>query len=264
MSALTEFLDAVRADLFDRRMVPVPLVIAVLLLGSIGYVVLGGGETAATPVASITPAATPAAPTGTTGIAVSQVSAGSTGAVSEVTSGESLQHTGPTRDPLAAPPSKAPTKSASGASAVSGSSAPSSTPGSGAATTPATPPATAPSATTPKTKAAHNVNVLFGIVPAGTTTLATDLTPYANLHTVTPFPSSAENLIELVAVSASSHSARFRFIEPMIPTGVAKCIPSPTQCEAIDLKAGSYEQLEYAPPSGGPTVLYQLELASIT
>jgi hypothetical protein len=305
MSAITEFLQALRADLLDRRMLAVLSAGAVLLLAAIAYVVLGS-ESAPTPVTPIAPATASSAASGTTGIAVSQVAKGSTGAVAEVTSGESLQHGGPTRDPLAAPAGDVAGTSSNKTASVSGTSSPSSTGGSGAASAPAatspattspskasptktspaktsptktspaktspaktsptkTSPATEPRATTPqKAPSGHSVDVLFGLVPAGTTTLVEDLTPYGNLRTVTPFPSAAENLIELVAVSASADAARFRFIQPMIPSGVAKCIPSPTHCEAIDLKPGTFEQLEYAPPSGGPTLLYQLELVKIT
>ncbi len=101
----------------------------------------------------------------------------------------------------------------------------------------------------------HKVDLFFGIVPAGTTAAVTGLPPYGNLTKVTPLPSAKENLIELVAVSGTIKAARFKFIQPMIPTGVAKCIPSPTQCEAIDVKPGQFEDLEYAPPgwrAGGP------------
>jgi hypothetical protein len=259
MSAVTAFLSSLRADLLDRRMLPVLLAVVAVLLAAIAYAAFGSAGSVATPPVPTIPAAVPATGSGTTGIAISQVSKGSTGPVSEVTSGAALQHAGPTRDPLAAPAVKqAAHKKTAAAIKVSGSSSPK-------ASTPARTVPVIPKPAQPKrTKKVQKVDLFFGIVPAGTTTPLAGLQPYGDLTKVTPLPSATENLIELVAVSGSIKAARFKFIQPMIPTGAAKCIPSPTQCEAIDLKPGEFEALEYAPPGGGVTVLYQLQLFSIT
>ena len=258
MSAVTAFLSSLRADLLDRRMLPVLVAVIAVLVAAIGYAAFGSAGSVTTPAVPAVPAAVPATGSGATGIAISQVSKGSTGPVSEVTSGSALQHAGPTRDPLAAPAVKPPAKKAAAATKVTGSSSPK-------AVTPAvTVPVTPKPAQPKKTKKAQKVDLFFGVVPAGTAAAVTGLPPYGNLTKVTPLPSAEENLIELVAVSGSIKAARFKFIQPMIPTGVAKCIPSPTQCEAIDLKPGQFEDLEYAPPNGGAAVLYQLQLFSIS
>ena len=39
---MSEFLSSIKADLLDRRMLPLVAIVAVLLVGAIGYVVLGG------------------------------------------------------------------------------------------------------------------------------------------------------------------------------------------------------------------------------
>jgi hypothetical protein len=261
MNAITAFLNSLRADLLDRRMLPVLLAVVVVLLAAVGYAAFGSAAPVQAPLVATIPAARPAI--GTTGVAVSQVSKGATSPVSEVTSGGLLQHAGPTRDPLAVPASAKPAvKKAAPASKVSGSSSVTTTPSKAPA---AIAPASTPKPAAPKTaKPVHKVDLFFGVVPAGTTAAVTGLRPYGNLVTVTPLPSASENLIELIAVSGTIKAARFKFMKPMIPTGVAKCIPSPTQCEAIDLKPGQFEDLEYAPPGGGPAVLYQLQLYSIT
>jgi len=263
MNAITAFLNSLRADLLDRRMLPVLVAVVAVLLAAIGYAAFGSDGAVQAPLIATVPAVAPTPASGTTGIAISQVSKGVTGSVSEVTSGASLQHSGPTRDPLAVPASAKPAvKKAAPASKVSGASKAVSAPVKAPAVTVpvSTPKPAAP--TTPK--AGHKVDLFFGVVPAGTTTAVAGLHPYGNLTKTTPLPSKSENLIELVAVSGSIKAARFKFIQPMIPVGVAKCIPSPTQCEAIDVKPGQFENLEYQPPGGGPAVVYQLQLFSIT
>jgi hypothetical protein len=190
--------------------------------------------------------------------------------VAEVTGGTELQHSGPSRDPLAAPPvPKSKAKAAAGSTGVTGSTGSTGSTGKSGSST-SRPAATTAPATTPKTPAPApskqqvSVSIAFGVVPAGTGALVSGLTPYLDLHSVTPLPSAKEALIKLAAVSLSGRKARFKFIQPMIPAGAARCMPSATQCETIELKAGQYEELEYAPPSGGSTVVYQLQLLSIT
>jgi hypothetical protein len=45
--------------------------------------------------------------------------------------------------------------------------------------------------------------------------------------------------------------------------GEGACLPSPTQCEAIDLQSGKTEQLEYLSPTG-EVLSYELKVVSIT
>src|SRR6185312_7590892 len=44
--------------------------------------------------------------------------------------------------------------------------------------------------------------------------------------------------------------------------GSATCLPDASQCQAINLKPGQVEELEYVPPEGTP-VVYQLQVVSI-
>jgi hypothetical protein len=280
VSSLREYLDALKADLVDRRMLPVLLTLGVLLVAAVVYVVVGGGEKAQTPIFATAPTSSPS---GATGISITPVAKGTTGAVAEVTSGESLQHSGPTRDPLQAPPGSK--RSSTAASAVKGSSAPGKTSGSSspAATSPAAAPKTTTATTTSATTTAtstsatavapsapatpaspYAVDVEFGEVPAGTTTAVAGLAAHLGLTRITAFPSAADDLVALTAISDRGKAARFVFVKPMIPTGVAKCIPSPSQCEAVDLKPGQVEELEYLPSGGGPAIFFQIHLLGIS
>jgi len=102
--------------------------------------------------------------------------------------------------------------------------------------------------------------VLFGQLPLSATS---QLTPYENLKLLTPLPSSAEPLIIFRGVTVGGKSATFSLIGEAILHGTGACLPSATQCEAIDLQAGQTEQLEYLSASG-QVVAYELQLVSIS
>jgi len=106
------------------------------------------------------------------------------------------------------------------------------------------------------------VAVLFGVLPAGATPQATPLTPYENLALLAPLPSAKEPLIVFRGVTAGGKSATFTLVGEAILHGDAACLPSATQCEAIDLRAGESEQLEYLSATG-QSVVYELRVVAI-
>jgi hypothetical protein len=258
---MTEFLGSLKADLLDRRLLPLVALVVVALLGAIAYVVLGGGSDATTQSAAVSPSVA----TASTGLTVSQAS--SEKAAAEVTNGGATQQHGTARNPFTPLPeakAKTATTSAgsttsaggsSGASSGSGSSSSSTTP---TTTTPTTPSAPAKPATPSKPKTVYHVAVLVGELASGVT-----LTPIENLKLVTPLPSDQLALLVFRGVIAGGKSATFTLVGEAILHGQGTCLPTASQCEAIDLRAGQSEQLEYLEPTG-QTVTYELKVVSIT
>ena len=268
---MTDFLGSLKADLLDKRMRPFLALVGVALLAAVGYAVLGGGSSSTTPppATSVLPV-----PVGASGITVSQAPSSADQAVAETTSGSALQHGGPSRNPFVPLPSPAAKSAATAAAATGTAAAGSKASGSGASTTSPsespsktsteTPPATTPKPSTPaKPETVYHVAVLFGVVPAGTPPASVTLTPYANLKRLAPLPSAKQPLIVFRGVSAGGKSATFTLVGEAILRGTAKCLPSTSQCQAIELKTGQIEEFEYLPPAG-PTVIYALQLVGIT
>jgi hypothetical protein len=104
--------------------------------------------------------------------------------------------------------------------------------------------------------------VLFGVLPAGVTPATAQLTPFEDIKLLTPLPSAQQPLIVFRGVTAGGKSATFTLVGEAILHGQAACLPSASQCEAIDLRSGESEQLEYVEASG-QTVLYELRIVSI-
>jgi hypothetical protein len=261
---MSEFLGSLKADLVDRRLLPLVALVVVALIAAIAYVALGGSSSTATPTAAVS--STPA--TVSTGLATSQTTPET--AVAEVTSGAAVQHHGSARNPFTPlPGTKAKsastgststgastTSSSSSSSSESSTSSPSS--GSSGGTTPTTPSKPSQPA---KPKIVYHVAVQFGELPVSATT---PLTPYENLKLLTPLPSSAQALIVFRGVTAGGKSATFTLVGEAILHGQGKCLPSATQCEAIDLQPGKAEQLEYLSPETGQVLSYELQVVSIT
>ncbi len=256
---MSDFLSSVKADLLDRRLLPLVVVVVLALAGAVAYAVLGGGSGAATPASAISPA--PAA--ASSGVAISQ--ANPEKAVAETTGGASLQRGGAARNPFAplaqakakaATSTTTTTTTASSTSAGSGTGSSSSSSTESGSTAPSTP------STPAKPKTIYHVAVLFGVVPAGETAQTAQLTPYENLKLLAPLPSAKQPLIVFRGVTAGGKSATFTLVSEAILHGDAACLPRATQCEAIDLQAGRSEQLEYIAPTGLP-VLYELRIVSI-
>ena len=266
---MTDFLNSLKADLLDRRLLPVLAVLSLALVGAVAYAALGGGSAAAPAPTSAT---TPATPTGS-GIAVKEAPVGTRQPVAETTSGSSLQRGGATRNPFAPLPGAAKTASSSAASPAAssgqGSSSGGSSPAGGGArkarrarkqaprlraTSPRRRPSPRPSTTSPSCSAS---------LPAGTPPLSAQLTPYENLKRQQPLPDAKQPLIVFRGVIAGGKSATFTLVGEAILRGSAACLPSASQCQAIDLKPGQTEELEYLPP-GATAIVYQLQVVSIT
>jgi hypothetical protein len=251
---MTDFLSSLKADLLDRRLLPLVALVALALVAAVAYAVLGGSS-AATPPAAVSTGPAIAS----SGVAVSQ--ANPEKAVAETTGGGSVQRGGTARNPFtrlpepkakpAATTSKAASTSAGSSGSSSGSSSPSST-----TPTPATP--SKPS----KPSTVYHVAVLFGVVPAGATAQTVQLTPYENLELLAPLPSAKQPLIVFRGVTAGGKSATFTLVSEAILHGNATCLPSASQCEAIDLQPGQSEQFEYVSSTGQP-VVYELRIVSV-
>jgi hypothetical protein len=260
---MNDFLKSLKSDLLDRRLVPVLGLLAVVLVAAVAYAALGGGSSE--PATSATSAATPVAKA--PGIAVSQVKTADVSSSAETTSGSSQQTGGASRNPFAPLPGAEKTdateatttaSSAGGASSTSESSSSSSGEGS---SSPAE--ETKPSTTKPKaTQTVYHVAVLFGTATPGSTTPSTPLTPFENLKRQQPLPSDSQPLVVFRGVLAGGKSATFTLVGEAILRGDGKCLPNATQCQAIDLKPGQTEELEYTPP-GGVAVNYQLQVVRI-
>jgi hypothetical protein len=258
---MSEFLTSVKADLLDRRLLPIVALVVLALVGAIAYVVLGGGSSA-TPTAAVSsaPATVPV------GLSVTQTTPEK--AVAETTGGVAEQRRGAARNPFtplpepkakqAASPASSSSSSSttsSSSSAASGSGSSSQSSGGSSPTTPSKPSKPA----TPKT--VYHVSIMFGELPAGVPASA-PLTAYADLKLLTPLPSAQQPLIVFRGVTAGGKSATFTITGEEILHGEGTCLPSSSQCEAIDLKPGQAEQLEYISPTG-QTVVDEMRIVSV-
>jgi hypothetical protein len=275
---MNELLLSIKADLLDRRRLPLLILLAVALAGAVGYAVLGGGSSSSTPPSS-SPSA--GAPPTSGGLAVTQASGGpSSKAVAETTSGSPTQRKGLAHNPflplpganaqVASAGNKSASSSASGAGASTGTGKSSSGASSGAASGGSKPSTPAPAPSTPtkpsKSKSpqvVYHVAVQLGGAPAGTPPQNIQLTPYENLKRLQPLPATGEAPIVFAGVAAGGKRALFTLVHEVILRGQASCSPSETQCEAIALAPGQVEELEYTPPGGQPLV-YRLQVVSIT
>jgi hypothetical protein len=252
---MSDFLDSLKADLLDRRLLPLVVLVVLALAGALAYVVLGGGSSGSTPAATL--ATSPA--TASSGLPISQSTPET--AVAETTGGGSTQHKGRAHNPFTPlPEAKAASTTTSAASTSSTSSS-----GSTSASTESSSSSksSGESTSTPakptKPKVVYHVAVLFGALPDATT----PLTPYENLKLLTPLPSAKQALIVFRGVTAGGKSATFTLVGEAILHGDATCLPNATQCEAIDLHPGQSEQLEYL-ASEGQALTYELQIVSIT
>jgi hypothetical protein len=270
---MSAFLNSVKADLLDRRIAPLVAVGVVALLAAVGYVAFGGSSSSSTPATGSTPALSAAAG----GIAVSQPTTSK--AVAETTNGVAEQRQGASRNPFAPLPSvarlqAAETAKTSSATSVatsppsSSSSSESSSTGSGSGSV--TQPKSEPAPSTPakpsnpaKPQPVYDVAVLFGVIPPETPAESAQLTPYENIKLFTALPSAQLPLIAYRGVTAKGKSATFTLVGEVILHGGAVCLPSASQCQAIGLKAGQTEQLEYLTP-GGQAITYELRIVSIS
>ncbi len=267
---MSNFLDSLKHDLLDRRMRPVVAIVAVALLGAVAYTAFAGSSTPtrATAAAHIAPVALPG------GITVTQHT--SEDALAETTSGSSPQRGGKARDPFGeqSSPSTGAGASGSSASTSSSSSSSASSSSSGGSGSSSTTPSSTPSSSTPtpstgkspsksgKPKTVYLVDALFGEIPAGSKASAAPGT-YNDLALLTPLPSRKLPLLVFRGVKAGGKSATFSVAGEAILSGEGACEPSPYHCEAISLKSGQIEQVQYLPPGSQTVVAYELHIVTI-
>jgi hypothetical protein len=276
---MNELLASLKADLLDRRLLPVLVLLGAVLAAAIAYAVLGGGSSSpATPVAKVAPAGS--TPSHGASLSVSEAPSNPNAATAETTEGGRYQHHSGARNPfspLSSPKAKSASSANSGTSSTSTpKSSSSSSSGSGASsgsggttpTTPATPatpaePAPAePKPTTPhKPKTVYVVNVLFGLAPTTPGQLS-QLTPFAGLKRLEPLPSASNPKIIFAGVNDTGKGAIFTLDGEAILKGQGTCMPSATQCEAIVLAAGQNEEFEYV-EANGQSATYELKIVNI-
>jgi hypothetical protein len=262
---MSGFLSSLKADLLDRRLLPVVAVVGVALVAALAFIVLGGGSSGSTP-----PAPVSSGPAAAAGLPITTTTPQT--ALAETTGGVSAQHRGVARDPFTPlPQPKAKKASSASAGAASKTTTASSSSGAGASSgsgsapkssgEPA--PATTPKPTNPaKPKTVYHAALLFGVIPPGSTPQSVKLTPYENLKLLAPLPSAKQPLVVFRGVTAGGKSATFTLVGEAILHGQGTCLPSATQCEALDVGPGQSEQLEYLPASG-PSVTYELRVVNI-
>lgn len=268
---MNAFFNSLKSDLSDRRLTPVLAVLGAALLAAIVYAVIGGGSSSTAPAASA-PVAVPK----TSGIAVTAAATTKT-SVAETTSGAAEQTGGgAARNPFKPLPgvksaTTAASASASGASSSGSTASGESSPGSEGSGSEGSSSGSPGSETNSqsggtqqkkKTSKAYRVSVLFGTAPAGTPVLSAGLTSYEDLKRQQPLPSATQPLIVFRGVVAGGKSATFTLVGEAILRGSAVCLPSASQCQAIDLKEGDAEELEYV-PLGGTSITYELHVVKI-
>ncbi len=266
---MNEFLASLKADLTDRRLVPIVAVACALLVAAIAYALLGGGSSSAPPTVPPVQSVAP-----TTGIAVTSVT--TTKAVAETTDGTADQTKGLARNPFAPLPGSGATTTAATVSASTSSPSPlptspststsssgeSTSSGSGgSASTESSGSSNSGSQSKPKAKTVYDVTVKFGTLPLGITPETANLHEYKSLKLQEPLPSAETHLVVFRGVTAKGKSATFTLVSEAIPTGAGACLPSPVQCEAVDLKPGETEQ--FAVQENGLPVTYELRVLSI-
>ncbi|HLB21431.1 MAG TPA: hypothetical protein VK605_04940 [Solirubrobacteraceae bacterium] len=269
---MNDFLVALKSDLLDRRLRPLLALVGVALLGAIAFAAFGGGSSPSAPAAPASPAPAAAPPSGVT---VREANTQTRQPVAETTNGVAQQVGGRTRNPFAAVPGvrTAAPPAGSGASGTP-SGEPSKTGTSGAKTEASTKsgatqaPSTSnekpsPEAQKPaKRQTVYSVTAMFGPTAAGTPPASAVLTPYEGLKRQEPLPSATQPLVVFRGVTAGGKSATFTLVGEAILRGEGACVPDASQCLAIDLKPGQFEELEYVPP-GGTAIVYQLQVVKI-
>jgi hypothetical protein len=268
---MNDFFDSLKSDLLDRRLIPALGLLAVVLIAAIAYAVLGGGSSTPAPNTAGAPV-TPVVKV--PGIAISEVKTADVTASAETTSGSPQQTGGASRNPFAPMPG---VKKAQAASAVAASGT-SSSAATGSGTPAASSPTTSTGGSTPapaeetkkpstptKSKdkqTVFHVDILFGTAAAATPPENAALTPFNELKLQQPLPTDSQPLVVFRGVLAGGKSATFTLVGEAILRGPAVCLPSASQCQAIDLQPGQTEELEYVPP-GADAVVYELNVVSI-
>ncbi|HTR89758.1 MAG TPA: hypothetical protein VMG62_06575 [Solirubrobacteraceae bacterium] len=263
------YLDSLRADLADRRVLPLLVALGVALLAALAYAMLAGHGSTSAPATSAATAPSPGAAGG--GASVTQVTLGGNEAVSETTSGAPRAQTNVKNPfkPLPAPKAKASSSAGSGAKSGGASSTSSGTGGASSSSSsssssqkPSGGEASKPAPSRPRQPAAsYTVSVQFG--PAASGGQAAQLKSYENLAPAAALPSSKSPVVVFKSVSGQGKLARFELAGEVLVHGPARCLPSALRCLAIGLAVGQAEQLEFLPGEGS-AVTYELKLTGIS
>jgi hypothetical protein len=265
---MNAFLDSIKTDLLDRRLLPLVGLVLVALVAAIGYLVLGGSSAKPVTSANVPAAVAPQS----SGVAVTAANTNTEKAIAETTDGIHVQRKGSSRDPFtplagtatttavtSAPVSTTPSTGSSSSSTES--SGGSSTGSSGGSSTEETKTEAEPKTKTKKT--VYHVTVLFGSLTPDPETNEVKLTRYTNLKLFAKLPDGKSPLIVFRGVTKGGKSATFTIVGEAIIHGSGACLPSATQCEAIDLKVGQHEIFEYLPEGALAPTSYELNVVSI-
>jgi hypothetical protein len=266
---MTEFLRSIKSDLLSRRMLPLLVVLGVALVVAVGYAFTGGSSSSAPKASASVPAAGAGAPAGASGsVPVSVAPANPEQAVSETPGGVRYQSQDPARDPFVPLPtpkaaaSTSSSKSSSSSSGKSSSGGGSSNTGKGSGGNSAPAPTPAKPSEPAKPQNPYTVAILFGI-PSSTPGQPATLVPYSSLSLGQPLPSKQDARIVFERVTSDGKGAIFKLVVPPILHGTGICLPSPSECQTIDLEKDRYEVLEYV-EANGTSVAYEVGVVSIT
>ncbi len=259
---MSELLSSIRADLTDRRLLPLVALVGACLVAAIAYALLGGssGSSGSSGPSNVPTIAPPS------GLAVTATAPEH--AVAETTDGFKEQRSGKARNPFEALPGTA-TAAAATSSSASTTSSGASGESSGTSTTESTGSTEEGTETksggTKKPKAptpAYDVAVEFGTLPAGITPETAQLTPFTKLNSETRLPNRTTVVVQYVGVIAGGKSAVFEIASEAIISGTGTCRPSPENCQFVDLKPGETEQFDVTNPDASTTV-YELRVLKI-
>ncbi len=248
---MSDLFAALKADLSSRRMLPLLGLAGLALLGALAYVALASKSGVSTPphVSASTLRAPPVP-----GPVVSSAPANPNAAVSETTVGEGYQHGGKMRNPFT--PLKSPSesaKSASKSSASTSSAGESSSSSGGSAPTPSSGGSEASGeGTSPSPSASialYHVDVTLQRLseegkPVGTAQV------FHNISTLQPLPSKHKALVAAQAVADKGQDVVFVLMKPAILHGSASCVPNAGNCQAIEVRIHTAEELQYEQGEG--------------
>jgi len=293
MNDVRAFLRSLRADLIERRLWPLLVVAAAGLVAAV--VLIGNGSSATTTPPPTMPAG--GLSVADEGPALSPVPPNSNAAIAETANGSLFQRQGGAHDPFTLQPatvcgcttaSKTSASSPASGSSASGSSSSGSSGSSGGSSvptpTPSTPTPSSPTPSAPSTppsskpKKATTVDAdfRFGLVPAsasatgatgpsGTTDLTvspSNLQEYSTPKLNTPLPDADSQILSLVGATSGGTELRFAVQQELFINGPGTCVPSPTNCQDIDLAPGDIETFQYDSPTLG-LVTYELAVVAV-
>lgn len=258
------FLRSLRSDLLSRPVLPLLILVCVGLVGAVVYVAGGGGSSSTGESVPPIRSATTSSNNGLS--AASEATAGPTVAASETTSGARYQNQGQAHNPFKEQPSAAP-KTATGTSTTpstsssSGSSGSKSTSLTGAGGTTPSPSTPKPSAKHKAPKPVYIVSLLAGFAPSPGQPVS--LTAFPEVKIGDKLPSKTDPRLVFERVNSAGTAAVFKPLVPPILHGSGVCLPSPENCEEIEIPAKQAEQFEYT-ETNGQTTLYEIGVVSIT